>query len=137
MSNKAQAAFSMKSWDENTWEGEPAAEVSGAKLSHAKVAYTYQGDLVGESKVQYLMAYVEEAAGSFTGLEAFTGSLAGRLGSFILQHTGTFKGDTVEVTLRVVPSSGTGELAGLRGEAVVKLVGHQESYPIALDYELT
>jgi hypothetical protein len=137
MSSKAQAAFSLKSWDENTWEGKPAAEVSGAKLSRAEVAYTYQGDLVGESKVQYLMAYVEKAAGSFTGLEAFTGSLAGRSGSFILQHTGTFKGDTVEAVLRVVPGSGTGELAGLRGEAAVKLIGHQESYPITLDYELT
>ena len=42
--------------------------------------------------------------------------LAGRRGTFVLQHGGVGDEQSQEAFGRVVPGSGTGELAGLHGE---------------------
>jgi Protein of unknown function (DUF3224) len=57
-----------------------------------------------------------EDAASFVGLERLNGSVGGRSGTFPLQDQGTLNGTTVSGRWFVVPGSGTGELAGLRGE---------------------
>ncbi len=135
MNTAVQAWFSVQGWDENTWEGKPQQEVSGAKNTQANVKYSYSGEISGESVVRYLMCYVEEGEhGSFVALEHFTGSIGGKQGTFTFQHTGTFEKDGVKATLVIVPGSGTGELAGLRGTGSVDLTGHQERYPLHLDY---
>ena len=131
---QANAHFAIKNWDENTSDGKPYNEVKGAKLTHAQVAYTYDGEMVGESTIQYLMSYNADGSGSFVALEKFVGSVGGKSGSFIFQHIGTF--EPVKATLTVLPESGTGELVNLRGEATIELAGHQESYPITLAYEM-
>ncbi len=130
---QAKASFAVTSWDEKTWEGQPGSEIKGAKRTHSVVGYNYEGDLVGESTLHYLMSYTEDGPGSFVGIEHITGTLGGRSGSFDVQHVGTF--EPVRATLTVVPGSATGELAGLRGQAEVELVGHQERYPLTLDYD--
>jgi hypothetical protein len=52
-------------------------------------------------------------------IERVTGTLGGRAGTFILQHSGTMKRGTPQLTIRVVPDSGTGELAGLVGQMAI------------------
>jgi hypothetical protein len=42
--------------------------------------------------------------------------VAGRSGTFLLRDAGTVDGDIVSGDWFVIPGSGTGELAGLRGE---------------------
>jgi hypothetical protein len=132
MTTQAYAKFAVKSWHENTWEGKPSAEVTGARLTRAQVTYTYQGDMNGESSVEYLMNYNEDASGSFVALERFAGSIGGRPGSVVFQHVGTF--EPVRATITVLPGSGTGDLCGLRGQAHIELAGHQPDYPITLEY---
>lgn len=137
MHSKLQANFSIKGWDENTWDGRLAKDVSGAKLTHADVKYSYAGGIEGESHIQYLMTYGSDGAtGSFVALEHISGSIGGKTGSFVLQHTGTFDAQGVNGKVIVVPQSGTGQLQDLRGSGSYDLVGHQESYPLHLDYEL-
>lgn len=130
---QAKAQFAVQSWDENTWEEQPSREVEGAKRTRARVTYTYEGDLQGESVVEYQMNYNADGSGQFVALEQFTGSIGGKSGSVTLQHVGTF--EPVRATLMVLPGSGTGELAGLSGQASIELAGHQDAYPITLDYE--
>jgi hypothetical protein len=48
-------------------------------------------------------------------MERVTGSLAGKEGTFVLQDAGTVQGNVVSGEWFVVPGSGTGQLAGLRG----------------------
>lgn len=134
MKNHAQATFAIRSWEEQTWDGQPAQEVTGAKLTRAQVRYAYQGDIAGEGTVQYLMCYLADGTGSFVGLEQIVGSIGGRAGSFVLQHTGTFTNEGVTTRVVVVPGSGTDALQGLRGAGDLDIVGHQEAYPFALDY---
>jgi hypothetical protein len=132
MTTHATATFSLKSWDEKTWDGKPYNEVTGAKLTRAEVAYTYQGDLVGDSTLQYLMFYREDGTGHSVALERIAGTLAGRTGSFMLQHSSTFAAHGVEGTFFVIPGSGTGELQGLRGEG--KLMVQGQPWSIVFDY---
>ena len=130
MTSQPNVSFAMKTWDEK-----PYNELPGElKMTLTRVAYTYQGDIEGESTLDYLMVYREDGSGSFVGLERVIGRVAGRAGSFVLQHTGTFNKSDVNGTLFVVPQSGTGELTNLRGEGSIRLSGHAELYPMTFNY---
>ncbi len=126
----AKATFTLNAWDEK-----PYNEMKGGpKLTRASVTKAYQGDITGEGKLEYLMMYRDDGSASFIGLERLVGSVGGRSGSFVLQHTGTFKEGVATVTLVVVPDSGTGDLRGLRGSGKFA-VGHQQPYSMTLDYD--
>jgi hypothetical protein len=130
MTSQSNVSFALKSWDEK-----PYNELPGElKMTRSSVAYTYQGDIEGESTLDYLMVYREDGSGSFVGLERLIGRVAGCTGSFVLQHTGTFNKSDVNGTCFVVPQSGTGELANLRGEGSISLSGHAELYPMNFNY---
>src|SRR5258708_22287477 len=129
MRKQAKATFTIKSWDEKTYE-----EMEGApKLTRAGVTKSYKGDIEGEGKVEYLMMYRTACSASFIGLERVTGSVGGRSGSFVLQHSGTFEDGVAKVILAVVPGSGTGDLRGMTGEGGFN-AGHQPPYAMTLDY---
>ncbi len=129
MQTRAKVTFTIKSWDEKTYD-----EIEGApKLTRARVTKSYQGDLEGEGKLEYLMMYRTAASASFMGLERVTGSVAGRSGSFVLQHSGTFEDGVAKVILSVVPGSGTGDLHGMMGEGGFN-AGHQPPYAMTLNY---
>ncbi len=129
MRKQAKVTFTIKSWDEKTFD-----EMEGApKLTRARVTKSYQGDIEGEGKLEYLMMYRTAASASFMGLERVTGSVAGRSGSFVLQHSGDFEDGVAKVILSVVPGSGTGDLHGMRGEGGFN-AGHEPPYAMTLDY---
>ncbi len=114
MSMRATGSFAVKSWDEK-----PYSEIEGQpKLVRADVVYSYQGDLEGEGKIEYLMCYSGNNIAYFIGYERVTGRLGGRSGSFVLQHNGTYEGGAVKDTLTIVPGSATGDLSGLQGSGV-------------------
>lgn len=130
MNSQPNVTFSLKAWDEK-----PYNELPGElKMTRSSVAYTYQGDIEGDSTLDYLMVYRPDESGSFVGLERIIGRVAGRAGSFVIQHTGTFSKTDVDGTFFVVPQSGTNELVGLRGEGEIKLSGHAERYPMKFDF---
>jgi hypothetical protein len=130
MTSQSNISFAMKTWDEK-----PYNELPGElKMTLTHVAYTYQGDIEGESTLDYLMVYRPDNSGSFVGLERIIGRVGGRSGSFVLQHTGTFGKTDVNGTFFVVPQAGTGELVNLRGEGSMNLSGHAERYPMNFTY---
>jgi hypothetical protein len=130
MTSQPNVFFALKTWDEK-----PYNELPGElKMTRSSVAYTYQGDIEGGSTLDYLMVYRHDESGSFVGLERIIGRVAGRTGSFVIQHTGTFDKTNVHGTFFVVPHSGTGELTGLRGEGEMNLSGHAERYPMNFNY---
>ncbi|MCA8944591.1 MAG: DUF3224 domain-containing protein [Planctomycetes bacterium] len=125
----ANATFKVASWKEEPYTNEPQ------KMVQAKVERTFEGDLVGESHTEYLMAYTPTGA-SFVGLERFTGSLSGKTGSFVFQRDGTAGSDgVVREQFMIVVGSGTGELKGITGRGNWESA-HAESYTISFEYEL-
>ena len=117
-----------------TYEPQPYEEVDGGpNLVEIHVTETFSGDIEGEGVVRFLQAVRDDGSASFVGIERVTGSIAGRQGSFLLQDAGTLEGSTVKGDWFVVPGSGTGELAGLRGEGGFQAELGQHA-AITLDY---
>ncbi len=115
---KLEAAFEITGWDQAPYD-EPA---DGPPLTRATVRKSYTGALEGESVAELLTC--GELA--YMGNERVTATLDGRAGTFVLQH-GAWEGGQWGF---VVPGSGTGDLAGLRGDAQL------DHGRITLDYEL-
>ena len=131
MSKLATATFRVKSWDE-----EPYDETEGApKLTRARVAKVFSGDIEGESVVEYLMVHRPDGTASFVGVERVVGRLGDMEGSFVLQHGGTYVGGVAKAEWSVVPGSGTGSLTGLSGEGGFES-GHAEEISMTLEYDL-
>jgi hypothetical protein len=126
----ARAAFKLKSWKEEPYsEGPP-------KLTRAQVEKSFEGDLVGESRMEYLMVYTSAKEASFVGLEQFTGKFKGREGTFVIQREGTAGADgVVNETFHIVTGSGTRKLKGITGKGKWSS-GHADSYPIEFEYTL-
>jgi hypothetical protein len=117
-----------------TYEPQPYEQVDeGPNLVEIHVTETFSGDIEGEGVVRFLQAIRKDGSATFVGIERVTGSVGGRRGSFLLQDAGTLEGSTVKGDWFVVPGSGTGELAGLRGEGGFEAeLGQHAS--ITLDY---
>jgi hypothetical protein len=97
---------------------EPAAyedQVEGPALMRIHVEESFSGDIEGDGVVEFLQVARADGSASFVGIERVTGMVAGRAGTFVLQDAGTVEGNVVSGEWFVVPGSGTGELAGLRG----------------------
>jgi hypothetical protein len=75
----------------------------------------------------------DKSGAGYVALEMVTGTLGGRQGSFVLQHSGTMRGSEMSLSVTVVPGSGTGALAGLAGTFNIIIEGKQHSY----DFEYT
>jgi hypothetical protein len=112
--------------DENT--GDPL-------LNRMTLDKQYHGDLEATGKGQMLTAGTEvKGSAGYVAIEKVTGSLKGRVGSFVLQHTGTMTRNVPELDIAVVPDSGTGELKGLSGKMKINIAGDgKHSY----DFEYT
>jgi hypothetical protein len=109
---RATGKITVKSYEPAPYD-EPA---DGPTLARIHVEETFSGDIEAEGVVDFLQAQMADGSASFVGIERVTGSLGARLGSFLLQDQGTVSGSTVSGEWFVVPGSGSGDLAGLRGE---------------------
>ncbi|MBI3792785.1 MAG: Rrf2 family transcriptional regulator [Gemmatimonadetes bacterium] len=95
----------------------------------------FHGDLVGTSEGQMLAAMTEtKGSAGYVAIEKVTGSLHGRAGAFVLQHTGTMSRGAQQLTVTVVPDSGTGALAGIAGSLRIEIEGkvHRYTFEYAL-----
>lgn len=77
----------------------------------------YHGDLDATGSGEMLASTgTVKGSGTYVAIEAVSGTLAGKKGTFALAHIGTQQGGKQDLSIHVVPDSGTGELAGLTGE---------------------
>ena len=91
----------------------------------------FQGDLQASSKGEMLSARtsIENSAG-YVAIERVTGTLGGKKGSFVLQHSGTMTRGQQHLEIAVVPDSGTGELVGLAGTMTIRIEGGKHFYEL-------
>jgi Protein of unknown function (DUF3224) len=103
----------------------------GSMLGRFTLDKQFRGDLAGTSKGQMLTAgtSVQGSAG-YVAIERVTGTLHGRSGSFVLQHTGTMTRGAPQMTVSVVPDSGTGQLTGLAGTITIDITGGKHLYEL-------
>ena len=107
----------------------------GLPLGRMSINKQFHGDLEGTSKGEMLTAGSGgvKGSGAYVAIERVSGTLHGRSGTFILQHRATMTRGATELTITVVPDSGTGQLAGLAGKMDIKINEGKHSY----DFEYT
>ena len=98
----------------------PPAEA--ANLGRMSIDKQFHGELEAISHGEMLAAMSEfKGSGGYVALERVTGTLQGRNGSFVLQHRGVMDRGAQQLSVTVVPDSGTGALAGLTGSMNIRI----------------
>jgi hypothetical protein len=104
-------------------------EPADPQLARRTIDKQFSGDLDGTSRGQMLSAMSEvKGSAGYVAIEKVTGALNGRSGSFVLQHSATMNRGVPQLSITVVPDSGTGELAGLHGSMQIIIKDGQHSY---------
>ncbi|HUL27521.1 MAG TPA: DUF3224 domain-containing protein [Streptosporangiaceae bacterium] len=132
MTAHAEGSFTVASWEEDTYQDLAGDE----KLTRARMGFRLSGDLAGDLVSDSLMYYREDGTAEYTGLQRFTGQIAGRSGSCVMVADGGYGGGEAHSTWRVIPGSGSGDLAGLSGSGVSVAGAGQPGGTYSLDYEL-
>src|SRR5882762_7138886 len=98
-------------------------------LGRMAIDKQFHGDIEGTSKGEMLtgMTSVKGSAG-YVAIEKVSGTLQGKRGTFILQHTGTMNRGAAQLSITVVPDSGTDELVGVSGTLTIKVVDGKHFY---------
>jgi hypothetical protein len=118
MANHASGPFDVKITPQKP--DNPASEA--ANFARMTIDKQFHGDLEGASKGEMLATSPDaKGSGVYVALERVTGSLKGRTGSFVLHHTGIMTRGIPQLTVDVVPDSGTGQLAGLTGKMTINI----------------
>src|SRR5437667_138700 len=113
--------------DKGTFEIEftpspPFDTAEGAKLARTSGTKKFEGDLEGTSSVEMLSAVTEtKGSAGYVALERVNGTLQGGKGTFVLQHSGIMNRGQGQLTVVVVPDSGTGELREISGRLQIEI----------------
>jgi hypothetical protein len=97
-------------------QAKPYDQTASPALMELQINETFTGDIDGTSTVRSLMLQRKDKSVSQVSLQRFSGKLAGREGTFVLQGSEIVESGKIKATWFVVPGSGTGGLSGLRGE---------------------
>ncbi|KRA16287.1 DUF3224 domain-containing protein [Lysobacter sp. Root604] len=115
---------------------QPADDAAaGRYIGRMRLDKRYHGELDAGGQGQ-MLAFRSGVAGSagYVAMERVEGRLAGRSGSFVLQHSAIMDRGTPALALRVVPDSGDDELSGLSGTMTIEIADGKHYYDF--DYTL-
>ena len=103
--------------------------LEGAVIGRMSIYKSFVGDLVATSVGEMLaMRTAVKGSAGYVAKEKVTETLAGRTGTFVLQHSGTMAGGKQELSVTVAPDSGTEGLTGLSGRMAIIIEGKKHTY---------
>ncbi|MDX1643395.1 MAG: DUF3224 domain-containing protein, partial [Thermoanaerobaculia bacterium] len=106
-----------------------------SRIGRSTFEKQYRGDLrASASGTMLTLRTPVEGSAAYVAVERVRGELDGRAGTFALQHMGTMARGAEDLTIRVVPDSGTGDLEGLEGRLDIEIVEGEHRY--ALEYRI-
>lgn len=122
--NRAMGSFEVK------LQPLPNAEVSSeAAFGRMLLLKKFSGDLSASARGQMLSAATgTKGSAGYVAIDHVTGDLAGRKGSFVLQHSGSMNRGVPTLSIMVVPDSGTDELTGLTGTLSINIIDGKHFY---------
>jgi hypothetical protein len=101
----------------------------GSSLGRLSIDKQFHGDLEGRSVGQMLSAATGVAGSAgYVAIERVTATLQGRSGTFVLQHSATLTRGVPQLSVTVVPDSGTGQLEGLTGTMTIEVTDGKHFY---------
>ncbi|CAN5611245.1 DUF3224 domain-containing protein [soil metagenome] len=130
MPNRARGTFDVKLAVLQGYDTAPTT-----LLGRRSIDKQFHGDLAATSIGEMLSAgtAVKGSAG-YVAIELVTGTLAGKAGTFVLQHSGTMNQGRPDLLITVVPDSGTEALTGLTGKLMIEIKEGKHFYDF--EYEL-
>jgi hypothetical protein len=131
----AKGSFEIKMTPAEPTEFEKASDIT--RFTSLK---TWHGDFEGVSHGEMITGSTTSTGSmAYVAIERMTGKLNGRQGSLTFTHRATMmKGDAPsagDLSVTVVPNSGTGELTGLSGSVMIH-IGAQGNHTWTFDYSL-
>lgn len=127
----ARGTFTVTGGDEQTIRGADG----GPRLTRINGSQRFEGAIVGDGAVDWLMRYASDGSARFAGFQRIAGAIGGRSGSFELESTGFHDGRSSSGNWRIVPGSGTGDLEGISGYGTFEAPGGPMA-AYTLDYEI-
>ena len=113
----------------------PLSPAPAEGIGRYTINKTIHGDLeattIGE---MFTAGDPRQGAAGYVAIEVVTGILAGRHGSFVLQHFASMDGAGPKMEVIAAPGSGTGELKGIEGTFVIRIEDGKHFYDF--DYRL-
>jgi hypothetical protein len=109
----------------------PAPDTAPDVPGRMTLSKVFHGDLTGTGTGEMLATMAPEASGAYVAMERVTGSIDGHAGSFALVHRGLMDKGAQDLTITIVPGSGTGELAGIAGVFHLTIAGGEHRYDLA------
>lgn len=130
MTTHARGTFEVKMTPQPAQEG-----VGDPGIGRMALDKQFHGDLEATGKGQMLAAGTDvPGSAGYVALERVSGTLHGRHGTFALQHSGTMTRGAPQLSITVVPDSGSGELLRLAGTLTITISDGQHGYD--LEYTL-
>ncbi len=108
----AEATTTVHKYDSNVYD----KPTQGPVLARIHLKERFTGDIEGEGIADGLQAANADGSASLVAMERVAGKIAGREGTFLLQVAATVMNKKMSAEWFVIPSSGTAQLAGLRGQ---------------------
>lgn len=100
----------------------PVSSDAGTGLGRMSLDKVFHGELDATSTGEMLTAMgAAKNSGAYVAVERVTGTLLGKRGSFALVHRGIMAQGRQELTITVVPDSGTEQLQGLEGTLAIRI----------------
>ncbi len=118
-----------------TVEVKPLTPSPAEGISRFSINKQIHGDLEGTTKGEMFSAGdPKTGVAGYVAIEIVTATLAGKSGTFALQHSATMDQNGPRMTVLVIPGSGTGELKGISGTFTILIQNGKHSYD--LEYSL-
>ncbi|MDR3747177.1 MAG: DUF3224 domain-containing protein [Acidobacteriota bacterium] len=132
MPNNASGPFDVKLSPQTLAEAK-----ADSGLGRMSLNKQFHGELEATSVGEMLTAMSSsvQGSGAYVAVERVTGKLGGRSGSFALHHTGVMNRGVPQLTITVVPDSGTGELTGITGKLNIRIEPNGKHF-YDFEYEL-
>lgn len=112
-----------------------AKGIDGVNLGRMSIDKTFTGELDAASTGEMLSAMTTtQGSAGYVAIEQVVGTLAGKQGSFVLQHFGSMDKGQDSLILNVIPDSGSNELTGLSGKMAIRIEGGNHFYDF--EYQL-
>ena len=99
-----------------------SSAVEAAQIGRFSLDKAYHGDLEATAAGEMIAVMTgEKGSAGYVAIERVTGTLAGRKGTFALQHSATMDRGTANLTIVVIPDSGTDGLTGISGTMGIRV----------------
>lgn len=109
-----------------------AADLQG--MGRMSIDKQFRGELDATSKGEMISAMTAtKGSAGYVAIEQVTGTLQGKKGTFMLQHSAFMNRGVPSLTITVIPDSGTDELTGLQGTMGIEIVGKAHFYSFTFD----